>query len=143
MGFCLSIVHTGINKYFSAAATVETYQTSFRGIFDHCAVQTDSFKEMYGETSNKTTVAGTQEVSLNKDNIHKFEAAILKAYQRNEESKYAKIKRSRFRGIMHDGIQKFCTEYNGMMIQSYDPDTFKPVLVPFCLMQMKGGVDWC
>ena len=63
----------------------------------------------------------------------------MKVYERNYESKYAKIKRSRFWGIMHDGIQKFCTEYNGMMIQSYDPDNFKPLLVPFWLMQMKGG----
>ena len=142
MGYCLSIVHVGVNKCLSEAAIIESYETSFRGIYDHCVVQADSFKEMYGEqVSSKITVAEPQAVSLNKDNIQKFEAVILKAYQRSDESKYSKIKQSKFWGIMHDGIQKFCVEYNGMMIQSYDPDTFDLLLLPFRLMQMKGGVD--
>ena len=31
-GFCLSIVHQGINKYISNASVIEIYNTAFRGI---------------------------------------------------------------------------------------------------------------
>ena len=42
---------------------------------------------------------------------------------------------------MHDGIQEFVVEYNGMYIQAVHPDTFELLLVPFRLMRMHGGVD--
>ena len=42
---------------------------------------------------------------------------------------------------MHDSINKFCAEYDGILLQSYNIDTFDPLLLPFRLMRMKGGVD--
>ena len=42
---------------------------------------------------------------------------------------------------MHDGIQKFSIEYNGMLLQTINPETYDLVLVPFRLMKMHGGVN--
>ena len=42
---------------------------------------------------------------------------------------------------MHDGIQKFSIEYNGMLLQTINPGTYNLVLVPFRLMKMHGGVN--
>ena len=51
-----------------------------------------------------------------------------------------RIKISKFWGLMHGGISKFCTEYNGILLQSYDDETFQPLL-PFRLMKMNRGVN--
>ena len=42
---------------------------------------------------------------------------------------------------MHNGIQKFAIEYNGILLQTIHPDTYDLMLVPFRLMKMKGGVN--
>ena len=42
---------------------------------------------------------------------------------------------------MHDRIQNFSVEYNGIFITTIDPGTFKLLLLPFPLMKMKAGVD--
>ena len=42
---------------------------------------------------------------------------------------------------MHDGIQKCSIEYNGMLLQTINPETYDLVLVPFRLMKMHGGVN--
>ena len=43
--------------------------------------------------------------------------------------------------IMHDGIQKILIEYNGMILQTINPETYGLVLVAFRLMKMHGGVN--
>ena len=42
---------------------------------------------------------------------------------------------------MHDGIQKFSIEYNSMLLQTINPETYDLVLLPFRLMKMHGGVN--
>ena len=139
-GFCLSVIHNSVNKCISESTTIELYETAYRGIYDHYIVQAEAFEQMRGGTS-ATTLATPQKCSLNKNNIEVWERNILEAYEASTDSKYSIIKKSTFWGIMHDGIQKFVVEYNGMYIQAVHPDTFKLLLVPFRLMRMHGGVD--
>ena len=82
------------------------------------------------------------EVSLNKDNICRAQLAILDAYRYdNEESPYQKlIHSSPFWSITHDGISKFHTEYNGVMLRGITED-LNPLHAPFGLRKMSGGVD--
>ena len=47
-GFCLSVVHSGVNKCLSESAIIEMSNTAYRGIYDHPLVQEESYKELYG-----------------------------------------------------------------------------------------------
>ena len=67
---------------------------------------------------------------------------ILKAYQKNPDSKYSIIKNAPYWGIMHGSIQNFSIEYTvSILLQTINPETHNLVLVPFCLMKMHGGVN--
>ena len=46
-----------------------------------------------------------------------------------------------YTSIMHNSIQKFSVEYNGMLLQTIIPETYDLVLVPSRLMKMHGGVN--
>ena len=52
-GFCLSVVHSGVNKCLSENAIIEMYNTAYRGIYDHHLVQEESYKELYGLPKKK------------------------------------------------------------------------------------------
>lgn len=41
---------------------------------------------------------------------------------------------------MHDGISKFKKGFNGVYMWGVHPDTYKPVLVPYCLRKIKGRI---
>ena len=77
-GFCLSVVHNGLNKCLSEAAIIEMYDTAYRGIYDQSLVLTEDFKQMLDKTS-RNTVMPLQQAVLNKDNIILYERAILDA----------------------------------------------------------------
>ena len=138
-GFCLSAVHSGVNKCLSESAIIEIYNTAYKGIYNHHLVQEKSYKELYGLPKEKTIMT-PQKCCLDKNNI-KYEKAILKAYKKNPDSKYSTIKKAPYWGIMHDGIQNFSSEYNSMLLQTINPETYDLVLVPFRLMKMHGGVN--
>ena len=57
------------------------------------------------------------EISVNKNNISVMEKAILGVYVQKEDFLYNILKISPFWGIMHDGIVKFATEYNGVHLR--------------------------
>ena len=139
-GFCLPVVHSGVNKCLSESTIIEMYNTAYRGIYDHHLVQEESYKEFYSLPKEKTIMA-TQQCFLDKNNIIKYEKVILKAYKKNPDSKYSIIKKAPYWGIMHDSIQKFLIVYNGMLLQTINPETYDLVLVPFGLMKMQGGVN--
>ena len=116
------------------------YNTAYGGICDHHLVQEESYKELYGLPKEKTIMA-PQQRCLDKNSIIKYEKAILKAYKKNPDSKYSVIKKAPYWGIMHGGIQKVSIEYNGMLLQTINPERYDLVLVPFRLMKMHGGVN--
>ena len=82
-----------------------------------------------------------QQCCLDKNNIIKYEKAILKAYKKNPDSKYSIIKKAPYLDIMHDEIQKFSIKYKGMLLQTINSETYDLVLVPFHLIKMHGGVN--
>ena len=82
-----------------------------------------------------------QQCCLDKNNISKYEKAILKVYKKNPDSKYSIIKKAPYWGITHDNIQKFSIEYNSILLQTINPETYDLVLVLFRLMKMHGGVN--
>ena len=139
-GFCLSVVHSGVNKYLSESTIIAMYNTAYRGICNHHLVQEESYKELFGLPKEKTIMA-PQQSCLDKNNIIKYEKAILKAYKKNPDSKYSIIKKAPYWSIMHDGIQKFSIEYKGMLLQTINPEIYNLVLVPFRLMKMHGSVN--
>ena len=85
-------VHSGVNKCLSESAIIEMYNTAHRGIYDHHLVQ-ESYKELHGLPKEKT-ITTPQQCCLDKNNIIKYEKAILKAYKKNTDSKYSIIKKA-------------------------------------------------
>ena len=141
-GFCFSMVHTGVNKRQSEAVVIEQYKVAYRGIFEHYSVEQADLEDRYTGVQSDISIVKPQECCLDANNIVKYERSILSAYQSDPDGLYQMVaKKCQFWSIMHDGIMKFDTEYNGMFITSLNPDTFKQVLLPFRLMKMKAGVD--
>ena len=78
------------------------------------------------------------EVSLNKHNISQAQTAILDAYRYDQpDSIYKVIQKSPYWSLMHDGISKFSTEYNGVYLRGMN-DKNEPVTIPYCLSKMRG-----
>lgn len=81
------------------------------------------------------------EVTLNEHNIFKVQEAILNAYRHDQQdSLYKTMQKSPHWSLMHDGISKFGTEFNGVYLRGIDGNN-EPISVPFCLSKMKGGVN--
>ena len=81
------------------------------------------------------------EVSLNKHNISQAQTAILDAYRYDQpDSIYKVIQKSPYWSLMHDGISKFSTEYNGVYLRGIN-DKKEPVNILYCLSKMRGGVN--
>lgn len=139
-GYAFSVVHSGVNRRVAESITLETYTIGYQGIYDHYMVQEQQYKSLNDVGDDTVCAEVPQECCLDKNNILKYEKCILKAYQEDPNGLFKKVtKDCQYWGIMHDGIQKFSIEYNGMFISAVDPDTFKLMLLPFRLMPMKGG----
>ena len=81
------------------------------------------------------------EISLNKHNISQAQTAILDAYRYDQpDSIYKVIQKSPYWSLMHDGISKFSTEYNGVYLRGIN-DKNEPVNILYCLSKMRGGVN--
>ena len=88
--------------------------------------------------SLKSKLSGVKDVELkppveasgNKNNISIMERAILDAYVGKDDSLFSLPKKSPFWGIMHDGIVKFSTEYNGVFLRGVNMDTYEPIFLP-------------
>ena len=73
---------------------------------------------------------------LNKNNIHTSEKTILHVCKSGKNSLFSVIADSPYWGIMHDGRSKFNKKSNGVYMQEVHPDTYKPVLLPYCLRKI-------
>ena len=136
-GMCLSIVHTGVNKKLSQTAIIDNYNASFNG----CQLYYETAEQHMKVNHPEVNIPPPVKVCLNKDNIIKAEKAILDAYRFDDpESLTNQIKKSPFYSIMHDGISKFSTEFNGVYLKGIDLEN-KSFCVPHCLNRMKGGVN--
>ena len=83
----------------------------------------------------------TVEISLNKHNISQAQTATLDAYRHDQpDSIYKVIQKSPYWSLMHDGISKFSTEYNGVYLRGTN-DKNEPVNILYCLSKMRGAVN--
>ena len=81
------------------------------------------------------------EVSLNKHNISQAQTAILDAYRYDQpDSIYKVIQKSPYWLLMHDGISKFSTEYNGVYLRRIEHKN-QSVNIPYCFSKLRGGVN--
>ena len=87
-------------------------------------------------------VAPPPTVSLNKNNIHQAQHALLEEYRTSNDAgnPYAALHscNGEFFSIMHDGIQKFAKELNGTHVRTVSP-TNEIVLMPWRLTEIAGG----
>ena len=117
-GFALSMVHQGVNNCLAQSSIISMYQLGYRGIHDSCIEQKRVFQSLAPSSKSAiATIAPPAECSLDKNNIHKYEKAILDAHKADPKSVYGKFQNSPYWGASHDGINKFNTEYNGVFLQ--------------------------
>ena len=135
--FCLSMVHTGVNKCISNSTILENYQAGINAM------------EVYHQFVTRTATPGLEDVTLqppveiavNRKNIHLMEKTILDAYIAKEGSLYNDMRKSEFGGIVHDGIATFSNEFNGVYIRGVNINDDKPFVVPYSLQKMPAGVN--
>ena len=113
--YALSVVLSGTNKYLSQAAIVHLYNSAFEGV------------KGYHDVLLGKKIAPPQKVSLNEHNISSLQNSLLGAFKiivktKLKESPYQKLKNSfvKYYSIFNDGIQKFSTALNGMMVRTID-----------------------
>ena len=100
-GYCLSLVHTGVNKCLSNEAILETYDTAMSGTREYHKLLTTSTT---GPVD--VTLSPPVEIAINKDNIATLERSILDGYRYDtKDSIYSAMKKSVYWGLMHDAYQ--------------------------------------
>ena len=133
-GYCISVVHLGVNKMLSNAAALEYYghgyEFAMKGHIDHL------------RTKGHNDLPDPIKVSLNDHNIQKVHEAILDAYRYDKiDSLPNLIKKGPFWSLMHDNIPKFGKEFNGVMLRGVSLDSLDPIHSPHALRKMRGGVN--
>ena len=133
--FCLSIVHTGVTKAISEKTTIDMYETGYAGQLLFCKEVVKSVKSKF--PSAVDSIPKVIKVQLNLHNIHDAENAILDEYKLDKEnSLFRQMKKSPFYSIMHDGISKYSTEYNGIFLRGLNGNN-NPINLPYSLKKMK------
>ena len=97
---------------------------------------------------NNCKLARPPRVQVNRNNISTMQLALLETYQNGTETgnPYAAVKgyNGKYFSLMHDGIQKFGMELNGVFVRvaSYSSDVNESVEVlnvPWGLKKIEGG----
>ena len=132
--FCLSMVHTGVNKCLLNYAILENYETAFNAVGSYHQFITTSNLPGFEDVELKPPV----EISVNKNNISVMEKAILDVYVQKEDSPYNILKKSPFWGIMHDGIVK-APGLDGIPAFLWKEPIFHEELLYFCNKTFEGN----
>ena len=137
MKFTMNVVTTGCQKMVSQNSSIEFYEAVFDGVKDYHDVA------LKGIEINGRKIAPPRKVKLDKNNITTMQDAILKSYVESNSSPNAALRGEygHYYSIMHDGIQKFSHELNGVFLRtiSLSDDGIKIVNVPFSLTEIPGG----
>ena len=94
---------------------------------------------------DKRQIAPPPKVRLNKDNISIPQNALLNTFRKDTQNKgnpYNVLFNQhcgKFYSIMHDGVQKFAKELNGVFIRTLS-ETSNIVNVPWALKEIEGGL---
>ena len=125
-GVALSVVHTGVNKMVSNYTILENYDTCIKSL---------RFYKDYAETKSNCALPQIIEVSISKDNISRAQEAILEGYKQSPNSIYQQHKKSPFWSITHDGVSKFGTENNGVVLRGVTHE-LEPLHIPYGLRKL-------
>ena len=135
--YMLKVIHKGVNKLISSEASLEFYDTVVEGTRDyHSAVLKDV------KINNKVP-APPPKIAVNKDNIHIPQNALLQSFKQSGDPKnphniLTKQRQGRVYSVMHDDIQKFKYELNGVMARTLSKD-MDVTIVPLMLQEIPGG----
>ena len=122
---CLSMILTGANKNLSQEATLHLYEESVNSLRKY-------FRKKLGgiEIEGKKFIPPVR-VLINAKNISRVQQGIITAYKELKSptpvnrAPYVALKDDpfgKYYRIMHDGIQEFCKEYNGVFIRTVYSD---------------------
>ena len=75
---------------------------------------------------------------LNKNNITTAQFALLESYRQDDDEENSKTPRSIWEILLHDCIQKFNKELNGISIRSFF-SAWNPLNIPWSLTEIEGG----
>ena len=133
----LRLVHKGVKKMISNEATLELYETQVEGAQDYHNVVLKRVKV------NDELIPPPKRVLVNKNNVHLVHEALLRSFKKSTdpENPYHVLlreDRGEFYSLMHDGIQKFGMELNGVIVRTINND-IDVVNVPWSLKMIEDG----
>ena len=105
---------------FSSNAVIDNYETAMVGMKSYHKFISEVVKTNHPQVALPVPV----KVALNNRNINAVRKSILNSYRYDdEESLDAQIRASPFWSIMHDGITKFNTGFNGVFLRCINEDS--------------------
>ena len=134
--YVLKHVHTGVKKLISNEASIEFYGTVIDCVREYHTVVLKDVEIC------KKKVPPPPRVLLDYNNIHVPQRALLASFKQSTDvgNPYCTLrsKSGDWYSIMHDGIQKFRKELNGVHIRTLSAD-IEVVNVPWMLTEIPGG----
>ena len=133
----MDLILTGCQKMHSQASAITYYNAVSKGV-------KGGHEKIFGKmTLNGRKIKGIPRVKMNENNIPVMQNAILSAYTSSTFSPNESLRKTygKYYSIMHDGIQKFAKELNGVHLRTiqFDDDGVKIVHVPWKLSEIPGG----
>ena len=135
--FAMDLILTGCQKMVSQASSITYYNTVMKGM-------KGAHEVIFGRmTLNGRKIKGIPKLSLNENNVNVMQHSILNAYTSLDISPNETLRQpyGKYYSIMHDGIQKFSRELNGVHLRTvkFDDDGVDVVIVPWKLTEIPGG----
>ena len=135
--FMLKLMHTGVKKQVSNETNLETYDCVMEGIRDYHRVVLPDIK------IDNRKLSAPPKVQIDRNNIHKPLRAILESFKEgpdilNPYNILFKQPSGKIFSLMHDGIQKFSRELNGVMVRTLSEE-MDVITVPWKLTEIEGG----
>ena len=132
--FLLSTIHTGCKKLISNEASLDFYTAVTEGVRGyHSTVLKDI-------EINKKKIPPPPRVLVDRNNVDIPQKALLTSFQLStaEKNPYNILKSNDLYSFMHDGIQKFGRELNGVFTRTLSLD-MEVLNVPWSLSEIEGG----
>ena len=133
----LKMIHAGVRKMISNEATLEIYDAHVEGARDYHNMVLKNVRV------NNESLPPPKLVLVNKNNVNLVHEALLRSFRKSTdpENPYHVLlreERGAFFSLMHDGIQKFGMELNGVIVRTINND-IDVVNVPWTLKMIPGG----
>ena len=135
--FAMDTVLTGCQKMVSQRASLTFYETVMKGVKGY-------HNTALGHVSiNGKKIKAQPKIKLNDNNIATLQHAVCDVFTESTDSPNGALRKpyGKYYSIMHDGIQKFSRELNGVFIRTVqlDDDGVKIINIPWKLSEIPGG----